>query len=523
MEEPNFSKQDGSTVHTSTLRDLAAVMFRHRRLMVLSFFGVLLGASVTAVLQPNRYEAGVKILVKRERVDPLVTSDASTQSQFAPGVTEEELNSEVELLKSRDMLEKVVLACDLQQQRRSGMSRVLGVISGRMVNPSPEKGMQIAIAVDMLQKTLGVEVVKKSNLIAVNYESPDPELAGRILTALTNFYLEKHLAVHRPPGAFDFFQQETQRYRKGLDDAEARLVSFTHGGAPVSAKLEKEVALQKLAEFDGTLKQTLASIAETQQRIRVLQEQTATIPTRMVTQVHNADDAALLSQIRSNLLTLELKRTELLGKFEPSYRPVQEVDAQIAQTRVTLAAAEKSQLHDETTDRDPTYEWVREELTKSKADLASLQARAKATAMTVRLYRENARSLEQNEVIQDDLTRTVKATEDNYLLYLRKEEEARISDALDRKRIINVAVAEAASVPALPSNHRSMTVVVGLLLATLTSVGLAFASDYMDPTFRTPDEVSSFLNTPVLATMSQNGKNGTANRVSKNGATTYVS
>jgi len=291
----------------------------------------------------------------------------------------------------------------------------------------------------------------------------------------------------------------------------------------VSARLEKEVALQKLGEFEGTLKQTHAAIAETQQRIRVLQEQAATIPTRMVTQVHNADDATLLTQIRSNLLTLEQKRTELLWKFEPSYRSVQEVEAQIAQTRVTLAVAEKSQLHDETTDRDPTYEWVREELAKAKADLASLQARAEATSLTVRSYRENARSLEQNEVTQDDLIRTVKATEENYLLYLRKEEDARISDELDRKRIINVAVAEAATVPALPSNNRSMTVLYGLLLASLTSVGLAFSSDYLDPTFRTPDEVSSFLNTPVLATTSQNGKNGATNHVSTNGDRTYVS
>jgi len=49
-------------------------------------------------------------------------------------------------------------------------------------------------------------------------------------------------------------------------------------------------------------------------------------------------------------LTLELKRTELLEKFEPGYRAVQEVDVQIGQTRTALAAAEKSQLHDETTD-----------------------------------------------------------------------------------------------------------------------------------------------------------------------------
>ena len=198
-------------------------------------------------------------------------------------------------------------------------------------------------------------------------------------------------------------------------------------------------------------------------------------------------------RLRSNLLTLEVKRTELLEKFEPTYRPVQDVEAEIAQTRTALAEAEKSQLHEETTDRDPTYEWNREELAKAKADLAGLQARAEATALTVQSYRENARSLEQKEVAQDDLIRTVKATEDNYMLYLRKQEEARISDELDRKRIINVAIAESATVPVLPANNRALTVLIGLLLGSLTSVVVALGSEYLDPTFRTSDELLSLI------------------------------
>ena len=130
--------------------------------------------------------------------------------------------------------------------------------------------------------------------------------------------------------------------------------------------------------------------------------------------------------------------------------------------------------------------------------------------MIVRSYEQNYRSLEPKEIVQDDLIRVVKTTEENYLLYLRKAEEARISDALDRRRIINVAVAEAATVPSLPSNKPYVTVLVGLLLATVLSVGSAFGSEYLDSTFRTPEEVKLFLNIPVLASVPKNGKNGAA-------------
>ena len=56
----------------------------------------------------------------------------------------------------------------------------------------------------------------------------------------------------------------------------------------------------------------------------------------------------------------------------------------------------------------------------------------------------------------------MKTAEDNYLLYLRKREEARISDALDGKKIVNVTIAEAATVPVLPSFHLGWILIGGL-------------------------------------------------------------
>jgi len=508
MEEANISDHSGDRIPPATLRDFLAIVFRHRRLTAITFLSIFCASVLLALLQPSHYVARIKMLVKRERADPVVTAENSVP-QFAKEVTEEEINSEVELLKSRELLEKVVLACDLYR---------LPTHKSASGTEGHEKDADMARAVRALEKNLTLDVMRKTNIIEVTYQSPDPELAARVLESLASSYLDKHLAVHRPPGAFDFFQEQANEYRKSLADAEAHLVDFTHGASVVSAQLEKEVALQKLAEFDAALNQTQAAIAETQQRVRALELQSASTPARIVTQVRNTDDALLLSQLRSSLLTLELKRTELLDKFEPTYRPVQEVEAQIAQTRAALAAAEKSPLHEETTDGDPTYEWVKGELAKAKADLAGLQARAEAISLTVQSYREKARLLEQKQVVQDDLIRTVKAREENYQLYLRKEEEARISDALDRRRIVNVAVVEAATVPSLPSNHRAMTVLVGLMLATLTSLALAFVAEHLDRTFRTPDEVGSFLNIPVLAAMPKNGKavNG------KDVATVYV-
>jgi len=104
--------------------------------------------------------------------------------------------------------------------------------------------------------------------------------------------------------------------------------------------------------------------------------------------------------------------------------------------------------------------------------------------------------------VEQDLLRNLKNDEDNYLLYLHKEEESRISDALDQKRIVNVAVAEAATVPALPTSGGWLTTLLaGCLLATIVGLGSAFMADYIDPTIRTPDELEQVLNLPVLSAM----------------------
>ena len=83
----------------------------------------------------------------------------------------------------------------------------------------------------------------------------------------------------------------------------------------------------------------------------------------------------------------------------------------------------------------------------------------------------------------------LKASEDKYLLYLNKREEARIGDALDEGGILNVTIAEQATVPALPQLSGLGFGFVGLAGAGMLSVTLAFVADYLNPAFRTPDEI----------------------------------
>lgn len=156
-------------------------------------------------------------------------------------------------------------------------------------------------------------------------------------------------------------------------------------------------------------------------------------------------------------------------------------------------------MQEKTTDRDPNFEQVREDLTRSRTELANLEARAGSLAIEDAVYQNEARRLQQQGVSQGDLLRTAKAAEDNYLLLLHKQEEARISDELDRRRIFNVSIVEAASVPALPVHSAFWYLTRGAMLGLLFAFAAAAGADKLDPTLRTPDEVELALHTPVLA------------------------
>jgi uncharacterized protein involved in exopolysaccharide biosynthesis len=496
MIERNLDPSAAEGTQSFHLRDFLEIGFRQRRVIINSFLGIFSFAVLLAFLLPKKYEAQMKILVRHERAESVVSPERESPVQWRTEVSEEELQSEAELIKSRDLLTKVVVACDLQN---------LGV--SPLWNRTGDKDDQrISRAVVALEKNLTVQPIKLTNLISVAYKSKDPQLAARVLNSLASLYLEKHLAMHRAPGEFDFFHQQAEEYRKALANAEAKLTDFSREQGVVNPALEKEITVRKLTEFEAEAKSARASIAGTRQTIRTLELQLATLPKRQTTQVRTSDNPQLMERMKSTLLELELKRTELLTKFEPTYRPVQEVDEQIAQTREAIATAEKTPLRDEITDRDPTYEALRSELAKSKTELAAAEARAAATSALVRNYRTESQQLAHKEVLQQGMLRAAKADEENYMLYLRKQEEARISDALDQQRFSNVVVAEPATVPYAAQGRWLLVVLLGGLIASVASVILALVVDRWDPSFRTPEEVESFLGTPVVAAFPKNGR-----------------
>lgn len=480
-----------------TLRDLAMVIFRKQRVF-LTVAGMVAFGTVLYALFGNQYQAHMKVLVGRGRVDAPMTAEQSAPVDLARMViTEEELNSEAELLKDEEVLRKVVEANDLADHDWM-----------RFLRSRETNDERVERAVRRLAKKIDVEQVKKTNLINISYGSTDPTRAAKVLQTLANVYREKHLEVHRPSGEFRFFEQQSGESRRQLEEAQQKLRQFMLRHDVVAATQQRDLALQRLSDVDASYRQTQVELAETQRRVKELQGQLQILPQRTTTQMRTADNPDLQRALKASLLELELKRTDLLTKFEPSHPLVQEIEQQISQAKSAVRAETINPLRDETTDKDPNYEWAKAELQRAEVNLRAFQEKAAATATELSSYRAISRQLGDDAITQDDLLSTEKAARESYLLYVQKREEARLNDALDERGIVNVAIVERPVSPALPRWSTWAILAVGFVAAGACGTGAAFAADYLDPAFRTPDEVLAYLQAPVLASLPAKTKQG---------------
>jgi uncharacterized protein involved in exopolysaccharide biosynthesis len=486
--------QNGTTSHPS-LRDMVSPLFRHKRLVVLTFLGVLAGSVIAAIVMAYLYQVDFEILVNRTRLDPLVTTEQTNQPSLPTlPPTEEEINSEVELLQSRDLLQRVVLANGLQIKEKNSWA-------GKLL-PKLTEAEYVDKASRRLGDKLKITAVEKTNDITVSYRAlEDPQFVYGVMNSLATFYMEKHLAVNRASGSLDFFTSETEKYRKALADSETKLAAFGVDAGVAAPDVVRSYMAQELATFEGALDQARQGTVSDQERVKEVQSQMATTTPRSPTQSVTSPPIYLLQALGSNLLAAQLKRTQLLLKYDPSYPLVREADEEVAAAQGAISEANKTQYLDETTDRDPTYELLREDIARTNADLATQSSTAGAVQHSIKTIKEQLVDLDQKAIKQSDLIREAKADEANYLLYLSKREQARTLDALDRDRVANVSIASPPMMPALPAFSPMLVFGIGFFLAMFLSIGGAFVADYLDTSFRTPSEVTDILSVPVLASV----------------------
>ena len=509
----------------STLRDLYYVLFRHKRKMILFFLAVTLTVFVLTYRSPELYRSEAKLLVRlgRESVtlDPTVTTG---QIINVSQTWESEVNVELEILKSRELLEKIVdsIGSDtllrrssqkffnksadekmIRETSRQATTEVMNTESNREQLNTAKPSDNRDRAVHAVMKNLQVKTQKDSRIIGISYESESPKLAQNVIATLIDYYLEKHIAVHQTPGSDQFFLQQVSDLRGKLALSENELRGLRDESGISSLEEQRQVILSRIAELEGQIGAAEAELAACRAKIQELQKTVSSIPETLVTQETTGFSNQAVDLMRAKLYELQLKEHDLLSMFTEESQQVQMIRKEVAEAQTLLdKEIAKTGRTEVSKGINIIYTQTQSALFTEQANLSSIQSKIVNLKEQLATAKEGLKAINEADLKITSLRREINMQEVSYQRYSENLEQARIDHALDREKISNISVVQPATFPTLPvSQRRSLKLALGILVGILGGIGLAFFFEYIDHSIRTPKEVEEKLLLPTLASI----------------------
>jgi uncharacterized protein involved in exopolysaccharide biosynthesis len=189
----------------------------------------------------------------------------------------------------------------------------------------------------------------------------------------------------------------------------------------------------------------------------------------------------VIDDAKAKLLSLQLKEQELLGKYKEGSRMIVNVRKEIELVRTFL---------------------VEQEENLAKAEMNALKAKSSTINNQMKQLDGEIEKLTFRVKQFQNLQRELDTHERNYIAYVNKLEEARISEDMDRQKIANIGVIQEAIRPAEPVKpNKSLNIALGIFLGAIAGIGYAFFSEYNSQCFTTPESIERRLDIPVLTTI----------------------
>ena len=510
------------TFTETTLRDFYDVLFRHKRRSFIFFFCVMTAITLATFLFSEVFRSEATLMVRLGRESVSLDPTATTGQVVSVGRDKEnEINSELAILQSRQLAERVVDAIGVDMILKGpdkapgesvlgkawhGIHRLLKA-SGRgleeIMRSGPEADLAAAgrerdKAVRFLMKSLIVETTKKSSIISLSYDAESPEMARDVLARLIDLYLDMHINAHRTTGSYQFFDQQKDEIHRALVNTEKELKSLKNSSGVSALTEQRRILLERTGSLQRDLEKSQTDMAASAAAIRSLHEKLAATPRMLVTTETSGAPNSAADELRKRLNELQLKEQELLSVFTLESIPVKEMRRQIDEARLLL---EKTvQPRQVTTEINVSYQEIRSLLIKEESGLPSLLAKAETLKAQLLKAVDDLTILNETEMRLTRLQREMEIQESNYRKYSASLEQSRIDHELEMQKISNISVVQKASYSLKPVWPRKLiNLAVGLFLGVFGAVGLAFSSEYLDHSLKKPEDINNKLQVPMLA------------------------
>lgn len=434
----------------ATAREFFAVLFRRKWLVIGLFAVTTATVLVLSFSAKTVYESAGRVLVKRGEKESVLSGSRQIFNQW-----EEELASEMEIVKSQPVLE-----------------RARGLVAAQ---PGPRAKLD--------PRQVHCQVMGKSNVVEISYTDPVPDVARRCAQAVIDAYIEYrqiNMALSYPGQFFNSEIAEADAELRRLNE-ERRTYSNQMGVVDISVQKSSQLSL--LQNLTSSRSETAAQLAQAQSEQRAMRElQTRPDVDNPTSPMGPVGEDPLL-EIKRRIVDQEARVADRRERYRD--------DAiEVAQAESTLTTLQ-SMLRRE----------VEARLEVNQAHVSALEDRLRSIDSDIARVKTELETMPDKEAHLTDLDTRIGALKRRYEDLVEKSGTARIMESTSEP--IKVMLLDAASPPE-PKNARDyVRIALAPAFSIVVGIGLAFFVDGLDITVRTAGHAEEVAELPVLATVNE--------------------
>lgn len=476
-----------SVASLPSLREIVAVVFRHKWPILLAFLLPLAVCGAAPFLMTPTYEAQARVLVKAGR-EFIPQGDVPGSAQASPQMTMREIVDTVtQILTSADLIRDV-----LREESIGKLYPAIAAMPPRSRTPEDA-------AIRALQRDLTVSPVRLTNVIEIRLRNADRQVAAEALRTVLARFQERHVQAFSDSRTRSL-EAEIANNLRALAAVQEERASYITTRNLFSLNDQRALLVQQRVRTAQELRDTEMREAALGELIGFLRAELARQPETITLQT-TTQPSVVAEEAQRRLIELRQREQELLATMTSEHPSVRAVRAALAAARQAVAQT-SAQTTAVANGLNPLITTLRTQLASAEAERAPLVGRIAALKAAIEADDARLRQISADEAELRRLDARIHDLEAATSTLRQRLTDARVSDELDRARVAGISVIQHPMALDRPVSPRKILfAAAGLLLSLLSGAFALLTALTFGNRFITPDTIERILGAPVLAAL----------------------
>jgi capsular exopolysaccharide synthesis family protein len=472
-----YGYQQEEDIH---LKDYLHILLRRKWIVITVFMAVITTVTIATFMTKPLYKATVTLKIDQENQGMMMFKDA-----LAIQMPEQDYyETQFRILKSKNLAIRVIRKMRLDsnpefagQAKHAGEPQAKTVSFLKQSTFAKDNEIDPSIVSDFISR-LEVKPQPKSRLVNVSFISYEAELAEKVSNTIAKSFIELNMESKyaSTQQAREWLEQQLEIMKAKVEQAEEKLNQYAAQNQIIFLNQEDKsanmnITTQRLTELSTEL---TTATSDRIHKEALYREIYSGDPDSSSYLMNNT----LIQDLKKNFAGLEAEYSQNLKTYKPDYPKM------IKQKE--LVDQYKNKISSET----------KRIMLSVKKDYEAALKREDYLRKAFDNQKQEALDLNSRSVQYQILRREADTNKELYNGLLQKLKETGISASLPTS---NVVVLDTAEIPKSPFKpQRARNIILSMIFGLFGGVGLAFFTDYLDSTIKTPEDVEKKMFMPSL-------------------------